>query len=163
MEFVTALRGTFDDQKPSLFELLSEQQLNSLLPPTLRYLLTVATHRYPRYLLRALNSFDELYALAMLVVERHYLRTRGGGFTEHFYGLKREKALQAEIPRAAHGVHPEHCSRGHLGDNPRHRHDNPCHLRGKRRPRRWPCVNLRSLGERGDVAGSRHQTSQRRV
>ncbi|KAI1079210.1 Pex12 amino terminal region-domain-containing protein [Whalleya microplaca] len=101
MEFVTALRGTFDDQKPSLFELLSEQQLNSLLPPTLRYLLTVATHRYPRYLLRALNSFDELYALAMLVVERHYLRTRGGGFTEHFYGLKREKALQAEIPRAA--------------------------------------------------------------
>ncbi|KAI0008576.1 putative peroxisome biosynthesis protein (PAS10/Peroxin-12) [Xylariaceae sp. FL0662B] len=101
MEFVTALRGTFDDQKPSLFELLSEQQLNSLLPPTLRYLLTVATHRYPRYLLRALNSFDELYALVMLVVERHYLRTRGGSFTEHFYGLKREKALQAEIPRAA--------------------------------------------------------------
>ncbi|KAI1415765.1 Pex12 amino terminal region-domain-containing protein [Hypoxylon sp. FL1857] len=101
MEFVTALRGTFDDQKPSLFELLSEQQLNSLLPPTLRYLLTVATHRYPRYLLRALNSFDELYALAMLVIERHYLKTRGGSFTEHFYGLKREKALQAEIPRAA--------------------------------------------------------------
>ncbi|KAI2613826.1 Pex12 amino terminal region-domain-containing protein [Hypoxylon fragiforme] len=101
MEFVTALRGTFDDQKPSLFELLSEQQLNSLLPPTIRYLLTVATHRYPRYLLRALNSFDELYALSMLVIERHYLRTRGGSFTEHFYGLKREKALQAEIPRAA--------------------------------------------------------------
>ncbi|KAI2623507.1 Pex12 amino terminal region-domain-containing protein [Hypomontagnella submonticulosa] len=100
MEFVTALRGTFDDGKPSLFELLSEQQLNTLLPPTLRYLLTVATHRYPRYLLRALNSFDELYALAMLVVERHYLRTRGGSFTEHFYGLKREKALHAEIPRA---------------------------------------------------------------
>ncbi|KAI0523677.1 putative peroxisome biosynthesis protein (PAS10/Peroxin-12) [Xylaria bambusicola] len=101
MEFITALRGNFDDQKPSLFELLSEHQLNALLPPTLRYLLTVATQRYPRYLLRALNSFDELYALAMLVVERHYLRTRGGSFTEHFYGLKREKALQAEIPRAA--------------------------------------------------------------
>ncbi|ETS82405.1 hypothetical protein PFICI_04281 [Pestalotiopsis fici W106-1] len=101
MEFVTALRGTFDDQKPSLFEILSEQQLNSLLPPTLRYLLTVLTQRYPRYLLRALNSFDELYALVMLIVERHYLRTRGGSFTEHFYGLKREKALAAEIPRAS--------------------------------------------------------------
>ncbi|KAK6197634.1 Squalene epoxidase [Pestalotiopsis sp. IQ-011] len=101
MEFVTALRGTFDDQKPSLFEILSEQQLNALLPPTLRYLLTVLTQRYPRYLLRALNSFDELYALAMLVVERHYLRTRGGAFTEHFYGLKRERALAAEIPRAS--------------------------------------------------------------
>ncbi|TDZ29201.1 Peroxisome assembly protein 12 [Colletotrichum sidae] len=101
MEFMTALRGSFDDQKPSLFELISEQQLNSLLPPTIRYLLTVATQRYPRYLLRALNSFDELYALCMLVVERHYLKTRGGSFTEHFYGLKREKALHAEIPRAS--------------------------------------------------------------
>ncbi|KAK8128402.1 hypothetical protein PG984_009510 [Apiospora sp. TS-2023a] len=106
MEFVTALRGTFDDQKPSLFELLSEQQLNALLPPTLRYLLTVATQRYPRYLLRALNSFDELYALLMLLVERHYLRTRGGSFTEHFYGLKREASVGGggEIPRASHGA-----------------------------------------------------------
>lgn len=102
MEFITALRGSsFDDQKPSLFELLSEQQLASLLPPTLRYLLVHATHRSPRYLLPLLNSFDELYALLMLLVERHYLRTRGGAFTEHFYGLKREKALAAEIPRAA--------------------------------------------------------------
>ncbi|KAM7222779.1 Pex2 / Pex12 amino terminal region domain containing protein [Rhypophila decipiens] len=101
MEFVTALRGTFDDGKPSLFELLSEQQLASLLPPTLRYLLVVATRRNPRYLLRILNSFDELYALAGLLVEGHYLRTRGGSFTENFYGLKREKALAAEIPRAA--------------------------------------------------------------
>ncbi|KAK5653896.1 hypothetical protein OQA88_7821 [Cercophora sp. LCS_1] len=101
MEFVTALRGAHDDHKPSLFELLSEQQLASLLPPTLRYLLTVLTHRYPRRLLPILNSFDELYAFAALLVERHYLRTRGGSFTEHFYGLKREKALAAEIPRAA--------------------------------------------------------------
>lgn len=101
MEFVTALRGTFDDGKPSLFEVLSEQQLNNLLPPTLRYLLTVATQRHPRYLLRILNSFDELYALSMLLVERHYLRTRGGSFTENFYGLKRERALRGEIPRAS--------------------------------------------------------------
>lgn len=102
MEFITALRGTsFDDQKPSLFELLSEQQLSALLPPTLRYLLVHATHRSPRYLLPLLNSFDELYALLMLLVERHYLLTRGGSFTEHFYGLKREKSLVAEIPRAS--------------------------------------------------------------
>lgn len=101
MEFMTSLRGSFDDQKPSLFEVLSEQQLNSLLPPTLRYLLAVATHRHPRYLLRILNSFDELYAASMLVVERHYLKTRGGSFTENFYGLKREKALRGEIPRAS--------------------------------------------------------------
>jgi peroxin-12 len=102
MEFMTALHSTFDDAKPSLFELLSEAQLASLLPPSLRYLLAVATHRHPRYLLRVLNSFDELYALLMLLVERHYLKTHGGGFTENFYGLKREKALSVgEIPRAS--------------------------------------------------------------
>ncbi|CAK7206865.1 ubiquitin-protein ligase peroxin 12 [Sporothrix eucalyptigena] len=98
-----------DEQKPSLFELLSEQQLHGLLPPTLRYLLTVATQRYPRYLLRALNSFDELYALAMVVVEHYYLRNMGGTFTEHFYGLKRERVLEgggrgSEVPRAAGGT-----------------------------------------------------------
>jgi peroxin-12 len=39
----------------------------------------------------------------MLVVERHYLRTYGGSFTEHFYGLKRERVLHlngGEVPRA---------------------------------------------------------------
>jgi peroxin-12 len=102
MEFMTALHSTFDDAKPSLFELLSEAQLASLLPPSLRYLLAVATHRHPRYLLRVLNSFDEIYAILMLLVEKHYLKTHGGGFTENFYGLKREKALSVgEIPRAS--------------------------------------------------------------
>jgi len=102
MEYMTALQGTFDDHKPSLFELLSEQQLSTLLPPSLRYLLVVGTHRHPRYLLPILNSFDELYAGLMLLVERHFLKTHGGGFTENFYALKREKALAVgEIPRAS--------------------------------------------------------------
>jgi peroxin-12 len=88
-------------------ELLSEQQLGALIPPSLRYLLAIATHRYPRYLLRILNSFDELYAFISLLVERHYLRTYGGGFTENFYGLKRERVLHTkghEIPRASLGA-----------------------------------------------------------
>ena len=106
MEFMTSLQGGLDEQKPSLFELLSEQQLASLIPPSLRYLLAVATHRHPRYLLRILNSFDELYALLSLVVERHYLKVYGGGFTENFYGLKRERVLRVkggEIKRAQQG------------------------------------------------------------
>ena len=107
MEFMTSLQGGLDEQKPSLFELLSEQQLAALIPPSLRYLLAVATHRRPRYLLRVLNSFDELYALLSLLVERYYLRVNGGGFTENFYGLKRERVLRikgGEIRRARLGV-----------------------------------------------------------
>ncbi|KAL8639436.1 MAG: hypothetical protein Q9226_008871, partial [Calogaya cf. arnoldii] len=104
MEFMSNLQGALEEQKPSLFELLSEQQLAGLIPPSLRYLLAVATHRRPRYLLRVLNSFDEIYALLMLAVERHYLQTYGGGFTENFYGLKRERVLRikgGEAPRAS--------------------------------------------------------------
>ncbi|KAJ9627797.1 ubiquitin-protein ligase peroxin 12 [Taxawa tesnikishii (nom. ined.)] len=107
MEFMTSLQSGHDEQKPSLFELLSESQLASLIPPSLRYLLALATHRQPRYLLRVLNSFDELYALLSLLVERHYLVTYSGGFTENFYGLKRERVLRTkngEIPRAALGA-----------------------------------------------------------
>jgi peroxin-12 len=100
MEYISALQSSplTSPSKPSLFELLSEAQLNSLLPPTLRYLLALLTHRHPRYLLRILNSFDEVYALLSLVVEKYYLETFGGGFTENFYGLKREK-----VPRVKGG------------------------------------------------------------
>lgn len=43
----------------------------------------------------------------MLAVERHYLQTYGGGFTENFYDLKRERALRikgGEAPRATIGA-----------------------------------------------------------
>lgn len=110
MEFLPTLLNPLDESKPSLFELLSEQQLSGLIPPSLRYVLAVATHRYPRYLLRVLNNYDELYALLSLIVEKYYLEAFGGGFTENFYGLKREKVLRlkgGEIRRAALGVPAE--------------------------------------------------------
>ena len=96
MEYMSSLQSPVDTLKPSLFELLSEQQLAALLPPSIRYLLAITTHRYPRYLLRVLNNFDEVYALLSLVVEKYYLRTFGGSFTENFYGLKRERVLNVK-------------------------------------------------------------------
>ncbi|KAI9037843.1 ubiquitin-protein ligase peroxin 12 [Aspergillus affinis] len=107
MEYLPSLQQEFDELKPSLFELLAEQQLSDLLPPSIRYILAVATHRHPRYLLRILNSYDEIYALLSLVVERYYLRTFGGSFTENFYSLKRERVLltkNGEVPRAQLGA-----------------------------------------------------------
>ncbi|KAL2829171.1 Pex12 amino terminal region-domain-containing protein [Aspergillus cavernicola] len=107
MEYLPSLQQEFDELKPSLFELLAEQQLSDLLPPSIRYILAVATHRHPRYLLRVLNSFDEVYALLSLLVERYYLRNFGGSFTENFYSLKRERVLltkNGEIPRAQLGA-----------------------------------------------------------
>ncbi|KAI9790023.1 MAG: ubiquitin-protein ligase peroxin 12 [Peltula sp. TS41687] len=103
MEFMSDIQNGIDDLKPSLFELLSEEKLSSLISPSLRYLLVIATHRRPRYLLPLLDRFDEVYACLMLLVERHYLLTYGGGFTENFYSLKRERVLRTkggELPRA---------------------------------------------------------------
>ncbi|KAI9814351.1 MAG: hypothetical protein M1826_002263 [Phylliscum demangeonii] len=100
MEFMSMLQSGRDDLKPSLF---AEQKLSGLLAPSLRYLLVLATHRRPRFLLPVLNSFDEVYAGLILLVERHFLVTYGGGFTENFYGLKRERRLRiknGELPRA---------------------------------------------------------------
>jgi hypothetical protein len=37
----------------------------------------VFAQRYPRYLLRLVNKHEEFYALLMLIVERHYLKTHG--------------------------------------------------------------------------------------
>ena len=107
MEFLPNLLNPLDDAKPSLFELLSEQQLAALIPPSLRYVLAISTHRYPRYLLRLLNNYDELYALLSLVVERYYLTHLGGSFTENFYGLKRQRVLSlrnGELPRTTLAV-----------------------------------------------------------
>ncbi|KAK5083766.1 ubiquitin-protein ligase peroxin 12 [Lithohypha guttulata] len=120
MEFLPTLLNPLDESKPSLFEILSEQQLSGLIPPSLRYVLAVATHRYPRYLLRILNNYDELYALLSLIVEKYYLENFGGGFTENFYSLKREKILRlrgGEIRRAALGVPAEVRERLQLKNN----------------------------------------------
>lgn len=122
MEFLPTLLSPLDDAKPSLFELLSEQQLSSLIPPSLRYILAVLTHRYPRYLLRVLNNYDELYALLSLVVEKYYLENFGGSFTENFYGLKRETILRlrgGELPRTSLGVPSELRERLKLANNQR--------------------------------------------
>lgn len=93
MEYISSIQSEVDTLKPSLFELIAEQQLAALIPPTIRYLLAITTHRYPRYLLRVLNNYDEVYALVSLAVERYYLKAFGGSFTENFYALKRERVL----------------------------------------------------------------------
>lgn len=83
-------------------ELISETQLRDLLEPSVRYLLGAVTERHPRYLIHIFNRFDEAYALVMLLVERHYLKTWGGSFTENFYGMKRERVLAVpNLPRAS--------------------------------------------------------------
>lgn len=80
-----------DPLRPSFFELYASEQLRSLLGPALRYIVVVLAQRRAGVLLRLANRFDEAYALALFLVERHYLRTWGASFSEHFYSLKRRR------------------------------------------------------------------------
>lgn len=97
-----------DPLKPSLFELVAQEQLRDLLQPALKYVLSVFAQRYPRYLLRIVNRHEEFYALIMLYVERHYLRKHNASFAENFYGLKRRRRpfIETERARAAVGGVP---------------------------------------------------------
>ncbi|KZT54524.1 hypothetical protein CALCODRAFT_551238 [Calocera cornea HHB12733] len=102
--------GASDTQRPSLFELLAQEQLRDLLQPAVKYVLAFFAQRHPRYLLRIVNRHEEFYALLMLVIERHYLRTTGASFSENFYGLKRRRRPFFETERAtiATGAPGEH-------------------------------------------------------
>ncbi|KIJ56841.1 hypothetical protein M422DRAFT_218554 [Sphaerobolus stellatus SS14] len=89
-----------DPQRPSIFELVAQEQLRDLLQPALKYVLAVFAHRHPRYLLRIVNRHEEFYALIMFFVERHYLKAEGASFAENFYGLKRRRKPWIEADRA---------------------------------------------------------------
>ncbi|KAI6012329.1 Pex12 amino terminal region-domain-containing protein [Pisolithus microcarpus] len=87
MEFFNDIGG--DPLKPSLFELIAQEQLRDLLQPALKYVLVVFAQRYPRYLIRIVNRHEEFYAAIMFFVERYYLLKYNASFAERFYGLKR--------------------------------------------------------------------------
>ncbi|KAF8076069.1 cyclin-dependent protein kinase inhibitor [Lyophyllum atratum] len=102
MEFFNDLGS--DPLKPSLFELVAQEQLRDLLQPALKYVLAVFAQRYPRYLIRIVNRHEEFYALIMLLVERYYLRKYNASFSENFYGLKRRRRPYIEIERVKAAV-----------------------------------------------------------
>ncbi|KAL0949127.1 hypothetical protein HGRIS_009211 [Hohenbuehelia grisea] len=93
-----------DPLKPSLFELVAQEQLRDLLQPALKYVLAVFAQRYPRYLLRLVNRHEEFYATIMFFVERRYLTKHNASFSENFYGLKRRRRPYIETERAKAAV-----------------------------------------------------------
>lgn len=89
MDFLSNVSSIED--RPTLFELIAQDQLRDLIQPAVRYVLVFYAQRYPRYLLRIANSSEELYAAIMALVEWHFLKEFKGTFTENFYGLERQR------------------------------------------------------------------------
>ncbi|KAG0083369.1 ubiquitin-protein ligase peroxin 12, partial [Podila epicladia] len=74
MEFMSNLGGGAQADRPSLFELIAQDKMREMLEPALRYVIAVYAQRYPRYLIRIVNRYEEFYAVLMFFIERHYLR-----------------------------------------------------------------------------------------
>lgn len=90
MEYYSSLDASqLDSEVPTLFELISASQLESLLSPSLRYILVHYASRYPHILLKVANNFEELNLGLRTFIEWYFIKYWQGSFTENFYGLKR--------------------------------------------------------------------------
>ncbi|GMM33693.1 ubiquitin-protein ligase peroxin 12 [Saccharomycopsis crataegensis] len=98
MSFYSSLDSrSLDVNSPTIFEILSANELSNLLTPSLRYVLVHYTHKYPRQLLRLYSYFDEVNLVGRLALEYNFLRRWNSTFTEKFYGIKRGSNLGISI------------------------------------------------------------------
>ncbi|CAI9773111.1 unnamed protein product [Fraxinus pennsylvanica] len=74
--------------RPTFFEMSAAQQLPSSLRAALTYSFGVLALRRP-FIHKILDYEDEFFALLMLVLETHSLRTTDASFAESLYGLRR--------------------------------------------------------------------------
>ncbi|KAL2526137.1 Peroxisome biogenesis protein 12 [Abeliophyllum distichum] len=74
--------------RPTFFEMSAAQQLPSSLRAALTYSLGVLALRRP-FIHKILDFEDEFFALLMLILETHSLRTTDASFAESLYGLRR--------------------------------------------------------------------------
>ncbi|XP_068653652.1 peroxisome biogenesis protein 12 [Aristolochia californica] len=74
--------------RPTFFEMAAAQQLPASLRAALTYSIGVLALRRP-FLHKVLDYDDEFFALLMMVLETHSLRTTDASFSESLYGLRR--------------------------------------------------------------------------
>ncbi|PON32256.1 Peroxisome assembly protein [Trema orientale] len=83
--------------RPTFFEMAAAQQLPASLRGALTYSIGVLALRRP-FLHKVLDYEDEFFALLMLVLETHSLRTTDASFAESLYGLRR-RAVNMKVKK----------------------------------------------------------------
>ncbi|ESO01838.1 hypothetical protein HELRODRAFT_65397 [Helobdella robusta] len=76
-------------QLPTVFELLAQDNLASLVTPALQHVLKVLAQTRPDLFQKCFQYSDELILGVNFLVELHFLKTHAASFSENFYGLKR--------------------------------------------------------------------------
>lgn len=75
--------------RPSLFEILAEENLASGLRSAFKHLFKVLAENFPHRLGLHFKYFEEIYAVVDFIFHYVHMRTYGATFPEYFYGLKR--------------------------------------------------------------------------
>lgn len=77
--------------RPTIFDVLAQENMNSLLRPAFNHVLKWLSMAYPTSpIVARLRAYsNEMYVLAHALIEYVYLREYDALFTEYFYGLKR--------------------------------------------------------------------------
>jgi len=97
MDYYSSLDSRSLDSTPTIFEIISSNELSQLLSPSLRYIIVHYAQKYPGYLLKFAMNFDELNLLLRGAIEYYYLNKWNSSFTENFYGLKRISGVNIDI------------------------------------------------------------------
>ncbi|GFU47438.1 peroxisome assembly protein 12 [Trichonephila clavipes] len=81
--------ATFGRSKPSVFEVIGQENLITALRSAFRHGFKVLAENYPEKFGILFRHFDEGYTVVDSVFQYIHLRLKGGLFPETFYGLKR--------------------------------------------------------------------------
>ncbi|XP_054717190.1 LOW QUALITY PROTEIN: peroxisome assembly protein 12-like [Uloborus diversus] len=77
------------ETKPTIFEILGQENLVSGLRSAFRHVFKILAENYPEKFSLLYSNFDEGYTIVDSIFQYIHLRLKGGLFTETFYSLKR--------------------------------------------------------------------------
>ncbi|XP_041347414.1 peroxisome assembly protein 12-like [Gigantopelta aegis] len=86
------LTSAYSAEIPTIFEVLAQDSLMSIVRPAVKHAVRVLAENRPETFSWLLQYFDELYCLLDFTVQRYYLQKYGASFAENFYDLKRVPA-----------------------------------------------------------------------
>ncbi|KAF6156255.1 hypothetical protein GIB67_030258 [Kingdonia uniflora] len=104
--------------RPTFFEMAAAQQLPASLRAALTYSIGVLALRRP-FLHKVLDYDDEFFAVLMMVLETHSLRTTEASFSESLYGLRRRVVKIKLMKDNPHGHSGERLHHSGLGKRQR--------------------------------------------
>ena len=105
-EFAAHLNQGTTDANPTIFEIVAQESMATVLRPAVSYGLKVLATSNPDRWGWLWRVGDELYLILNYVVQNRYLKNFGGSISEHFYGLKR--AINVENGDSSGGISNYH-------------------------------------------------------